>query len=225
MRILVVEDEERLADTLRRGLAAAGHWVDVAHDGRRGLELALAQGYDALVLDVMLPGLDGYEVCGRLRRLKDRTPILMLTAKDGEYDEAEGLDAGADDYLAKPFSFVVLLARLRALGRRAGRERPTTLQAGDLVLDVAARACRRGTREIELTTRELAVLSCLMAGNGQAVPKADILHEVWDAPGDIDPNIVEVYISSLRKKIDTPFARRSIRTVRGVGYRVTPDDG
>ncbi|WP_411141595.1 response regulator transcription factor [Streptomyces sp. x-80] len=225
MRILVVEDEDGLADSLRRGLGAEGHWVDVAHDGHRGLELALTGPYDAIVLDVMLPGPSGYEICGRLRRHGDWTPVLMLTAKDGEYDEAEGLDAGADDYLTKPFSFVVLLARLRALGRRTrdGQARPRTLQAGDLTLDTEGRRCRRGDVEVELTARELGVLACLMAGDGQAVAKQDILDEVWDSPTEIDPNIVEVYVSSLRKKIDVPFGRRSIRTVHGTGYRMAAD--
>ncbi|MFI0261243.1 response regulator transcription factor [Streptomyces sp. NPDC017056] len=225
MRILVVEDEEGLADSLRRGLGADGHWVDVALDGHRGLELALTAAYDAIVLDVMLPGPSGFEICGRLRRQDDWTPVLMLTAKDGEYDVAEGLDAGADDYLAKPFSFVVLLARLRALTRRGrAAERPRTLQCGDLTLDADARRCRRGDTDVELTARELAVLRCLMAGDGQAVAKRDVLDEVWDSPADIDPNIVEVYVSSLRRKIDTPFGRRSIRTVHGRGYRMAPGD-
>lgn len=225
MRILVVEDETGLADSLRRGIAAEGHWVDVAHDGYRGLELALTGSYDVVVLDLMLPGLSGYEICRRMRRLDDRTPVLMLTARDGEYDEADGLDSGADDYLTKPFSFVVLLARLRALGRRGGVLGPRTLQAGDLTLDTAARRCRRGEREIELTVRELAVLACLMAEPGRAVAKQDILDEVWDTPDGIDPNIVEVYVSSLRKKIDSPFGRKSILTVRGVGYRMAPHGG
>ncbi|MEU1782101.1 response regulator transcription factor [Streptomyces abikoensis] len=225
MRILIVEDETGLADTLRRGLATEGHWADVAHDGHRGLEAALAGPYDVIILDVMLPGLDGYEVCGRLRRLGVWTPVLMLTARDGEYDEAEGLDAGADDYLTKPFSFVVLLARLRALGRRRGAAGSPVLRAGDLELDTAGRRCRRGGREIELTARELAVLRCLMAAEGQAVAKRDVLDEVWDSPGGTDPNIVEVYVSSLRRKIDAPFGRRSILTVHGTGYRMAPDGG
>ncbi|MBM4790830.1 response regulator transcription factor [Streptomyces sioyaensis] len=225
MRILVVEDEEGLADSLRRGLSIEGHWVDVTHDGHRGLDLARIRDYDALVLDVMLPGLNGYEVCRRLRNTGDTTPILMLTAKDGEHDEAEGLDSGADDYLAKPFSFVVLLARLRALSRRAQQVQSTTLQAGDLVVDTVARRCRRAETEIELTARELAVLACVMAGDGDTVAKLHILHDVWDSPLDMDPNIVEVYISSLRKKVDVPFGRRAIRTVRGLGYRIAPDGG
>ncbi|WP_354383035.1 response regulator transcription factor [Streptomyces sp. PvR034] len=230
MRILVVEDEEGLAESLRRGLSAEGHWVEVAHDGHRGLELALSGGpYDVVLLDLMLPGLSGYEICTRMRAHGDATPVLMLTAKDGEYDEAEGLDSGADDYLTKPFSFVVLGARVRALARRAGAPgRSTTLQAGDLFLDPEARRCRRGTQDIELTARELGVLACLMEHPGRAVAKQEILDEVWRSPGgsaDIDPNIVEVYVSSLRKKIDAPFGRRSIRTVHGTGYRMAPDGG
>ncbi|ATZ24981.1 response regulator transcription factor [Streptomyces lavendulae] len=226
MRILVVEDEENLAESLRQGLSADGHRVEVAHDGHRGLELALTGGpYDAVLLDLMLPGLGGAEICARMRAHGVPTPVLMLTAKDGEQDEAEGLDAGADDYLTKPFSFVVLGARLRALARRAAAPEPTVLRAGDLVLDPQDRRCRRGTHDIELTARELGVLACLMERPGRAVAKQDILDEVWDAPHDIDPNIVEVYVSSLRKKIDAPFGRRSILTVHGTGYRMAPDGG
>ncbi|MFE7610074.1 response regulator transcription factor [Streptomyces celluloflavus] len=224
MKILVIEDEQALADTLRRAISSDGHWVDVAHDGHRGLELALTGAYDAIVLDLMLPGPSGDEVCRRLRKLDDHTLVLMLTAKDGEYDEADGLDAGADDYLTKPFSLVILLARLRALGRRAGRERPTTLQVGDLTLDIAARLCKRDERTVELTAREAAVLGRLMAAAGGTVSKQDILDEVWDSPADLDPNIVEVYVSSLRKKIDAPFGRHTLRTVRGAGYRLAPDE-
>ncbi|MCX5073828.1 response regulator transcription factor [Streptomyces sp. NPDC054949] len=226
MRILVVEDEEGLAESLRLGLSADGHWVEVAHDGHRGLDLALTGGpYDAVLLDLMLPGLGGHEICTRLRAHGDRTPVLMLTAKDGEHDEADGLDAGADDYLTKPFSFVVLAARLRALARRAGTPRVGVLRAGDLVLDPSGRRCRRGERDIELTARELGVLACLMQQPGRAVAKQDILDEVWDVPHAIDPNIVEVYVSSLRRKIDAPFGRRSILTVHGTGYRMAPDGG
>ncbi|MGI5445055.1 response regulator transcription factor [Streptomyces sp. CA-243310] len=226
MRILVVEDEEGLAESLRLGLSADGHWVEVAHDGHRGLDLALTGGpYDAVLLDLMLPGLGGHEICTRLRAHGDRTPVLMLTAKDGEHDEADGLDAGADDYLTKPFSFVVLAARLRALARRAGTPRVGVLRAGDLVLDPSGRRCRRGERDIELTARELGVLACLMEQAGRAVAKQDILDEVWDVPHAIDPNIVEVYVSSLRRKIDAPFGRRSILTVHGTGYRMAPDGG
>ncbi|MER5869954.1 response regulator transcription factor [Streptomyces sp. NPDC002044] len=226
MRILVVEDEEGLAESLRRGLSADGHLVEVAHDGHTGLDLALAGGpYDVVLLDLMLPGASGFEICTRMRAHGDTTPVLVLTAKDGEYDEAEGLDSGADDYLTKPFSFVVLAARLRALARRAGAPDRTALQAGDLVLDPQGRRCRRGVHEIELTARELGVLACLMEQPGRAVAKQDILDEVWDAPHGIDPNIVEVYVSSLRKKIDAPFGRRSILTVHGTGYRMASDGG
>ncbi|MFC9296212.1 response regulator transcription factor [Streptomyces sp. NPDC057011] len=226
MRILVVEDEHGLAESLRRGLSATGHAVDVAHDGHRGLDLALAGGpYDVVLLDLMLPGVTGHEICTRMRAHGDTTPVLMLTARDGESDEAEGLDSGADDYLTKPFSFVVLAARIRALARRAGTPDRGTLRAGDLLLDPHGRRCRRGTRDIELTARELGVLACLMERPGQAVAKQDILDEVWDTPHGIDPNIVEVYVSSLRRKIDTPFGRRSIRTVHGTGYRMAPDGG
>lgn len=222
----MVEDEENLAESLRQGLSADGHRVEVAHDGHRGLELALTGGpYDAVLLDLMLPGLGGAEICARMRAHGDPTPVLILTAKDGEYDEAEGLDAGADDYLTKPFSFVVLGARLRALARRAAAPEPTVLRAGDLVLDPQDRRCRRGTHDIELTSRELGVLACLMERPGRAVAKQDILDEVWDVPHGIDPNIVEVYVSSLRKKIDAPFGRRSILTVHGTGYRMAPDGG
>ncbi|MCX5273204.1 response regulator transcription factor [Streptomyces virginiae] len=226
MRILVVEDEEGLAESLRRGLSADGHRVDVAHDGHRGLDLALAGGpYDVVLLDLMLPGPGGHEICTRMRAHGDTTPVLMLTARDGEHDEAEGLDSGADDYLTKPFSFVVLAARIRAPARRAGTPDRGTLQAGDLVLDPQGRRCRRGDRDIELTARELGVLACLMEQPGRAVAKQDILDEVWETLHGIDPNIVEVYVSSLRKKIDAPFGRRSIRTVHGTGYRMAPDGG
>ncbi|MFF4407291.1 response regulator transcription factor [Streptomyces sp. NPDC001404] len=225
MRILIVEDEVGLADSLRRGLTAEGHWVDAVHDGRRGLEAALSGTYDVIVLDVMLPGPDGYEICARLRRLDQWTPVLMLTAKDGEYDEAAGLDAGADDYLTKPFSFVVLTARLRALGRRRGTGTYGELRAGDLMLDPGARRCRRGGTEVELTARELSVLRHLLENAGRAVAKRDILDEVWDSPAETDPNIVEVYVSSLRRKIDAPSGRRSILTAHGTGYRLSPDGG
>lgn len=222
----MVEDEEGLAESLRHGLSADGHRVDVAHDGHRGLDLALAGGpYDVVLLDLMLPGPSGHAICTHMRAHGDTTPVLMLTARDGEYDEAEGLDSGADDYLTKPFSFVVLAARIRALARRAGTPDRGTLQAGDLVLDPQGRRCRRGDRDIELAARELGVLACLMEQPGRAVAKQDILDEVWDTPHGVDPNIVEVYVSSLRKKIDAPFGRRSIRTVHGTGYRMAPDGG
>jgi len=224
MRLLVVEDERDLALSLRRGLRAEGYAVDVAHDGREGLHLAGLNAYDAIVLDVMLPGLNGYRVCAQLRRDAVTTPVLMLTAKDGEYDEAEALDTGADDYLAKPFSYVVLLARLRALIRRGGSARPAVLRVGDLSIDVARRYCRRGSTAVELTAKEFAVLTCLARRPGEVLTKTDIIDEVWDMAFDGDVNIVEVYVSALRRKIDRPFGRASIVTVRGAGYRLV-DDG
>ncbi len=225
MRILVVEDEVRLGAYLRRGLEAEGYAVDVAGDGERGLWLARNQPYDAIVLDIMLPKVNGYRVCAELRREENWTPVLMLTAKDGEYDIAEALDTGADDYLVKPFSFVELLARLRALVRRGSPARPTTLTAGDLRLDPAQHRLWRDDTEIELTAKEFAVLEFLMRRPGEAVPKADILNNVWDWAFDGDPNIVEVYIGYLRRKIDDPFDRHAIETVRGVGYRLNEQGG
>ncbi|MFI5802604.1 response regulator transcription factor [Streptomyces sp. NPDC051561] len=225
MRLLVVEDEERLAASLKRGLGAAGYAVDVAHDGLDGLWRATEYPYSAIVLDIMLPGLNGYRVCERLRRARIDTPILMLTAKNGEYDEAEALDTGADDYLAKPFSYVVLEARLRALLRRGGAKRGSVLRLGDLWLDPAGRECGRGETRIPLTGKEFAVLECLARRAGEVVPKVDVVDEVWDASYEGDLNIVEVYVSALRKKIDVPFGRAAIGTVRGGGYRVAGDGG
>jgi len=218
--VLVVEDEVRLAAYVKRGLEAEGYSVDVANDGEQGLWMAENQPYDAVVLDIMLPKLNGYQVCGGLREAGNWVPILMLTAKDGEFDEAEALDTGADDFLRKPFSFVVLMARLRALIRRKSGERPTVLSVGDLTLDPAARAVRRGEVAIELTPREFALLEYLMRHPGEALPKLDILNNVWDWAFDGDPNIVEVYVGYLRKKIDAPFGCKSLQTVRGVGYRL-----
>ncbi|MFB4269354.1 response regulator transcription factor [Nonomuraea sp. GTA35] len=220
MRVLLVEDEERLADLVKGGLAGEGFAVDVAHDGRDGLWMATENAYDVIVLDVMLPRLNGYAVCSRLREAGDWTPIMMLTAKDGIYDEAEALDNGADDYLAKPFSYVVLLARLRALVRRGGRERPVSIGVGDLVIDPAGLRCRRGEREIQLTPKEFAVLHALARRAGEVVSKSELLAQAWDFAYDGDPNIVEVYISALRRKIDVPFGRTTLMTVRGAGYRL-----
>ncbi|WP_043220710.1 response regulator transcription factor [Streptomyces sp. NRRL F-5193] len=220
MRILVIEDEERIAASLRRGLTAVGYTVDVAHDGVDGLHMAREHRYAAILLDLMLPGLSGYQVCARLRAEGNDVPVLMLTAKNGEYDEAEGLDTGADDYLAKPFSYVVLEARLRALVRRGGARLSTVLQAGDLWLDPARRACGRGTDRIALTPKEFAVLHCLLSRPDEVVPALDVIDEVWSADYTGDPNIVHVYISAVRKKIDIPFGRNTIETVRGAGYRV-----
>ncbi|XVQ11754.1 response regulator transcription factor [Spirillospora sp. CA-255316] len=226
MRLLIVEDEKRLAASLAGGLAAEGFAVEVAHDGRTGLERALDRDYDLIVLDIMLPGLNGYRVCAELRAAGDETPILMLTAKDGEYDEAEGLDTGADDYLTKPFSYVVLLARIRALLRRRARGGAVpSIVLGDLTVDPAAKRARRGDVEVELTAKEFAVLEHLAVNAGQVVSKAQIMEHVWDFAYDGDPNIVEVYVSALRRKIDAPFGRRSIVTVRGAGYRLATDGG
>ncbi len=220
VRILVVEDEVQLAELLKVGLAKEGFAVDLAHDGRDGLWLANEQLYDAIVLDVMLPSLSGYAVCKELRDRGSWTPILMLTSKDGEYDEAEALDTGADDYLTKPFSFVVLLARLRALTRRAVRQRPTVLRVGDLSVDPARLTCARGDVRIALTPKEFAILHCLARRTGEVVPKSELLAQAWDFAYDGDSNVVEVYISALRRKIDKPFGRTTLRTVRGAGYRL-----
>ena len=220
MRILVVEDEVRLAAYVKRGLEAEGYSVDVAGEGELGLWMATNQPYDAIVLDIMLPKLNGFQVCARLREAGNWVPILMLTAKDGEFDEAEALDTGADDFLRKPFSFVVLMARLRALIRRGSGERPTVLSVGDLTLDPASRAVARGSTAIDLTPREFAMLEFFMRHPGDVMPKLDILDNVWDWAFEGDPNIVEVYVGYLRKKIDAPFGCKSLQTVRGVGYRL-----
>ena len=220
MRLLIVEDEKRLALALANGLSAEGFAVDVVHDGADGLHLATTTDYDLIILDIMLPGMNGYRVCAALRAAGHETPVLMLTAKDGEYDEAEGLDTGADDYLSKPFSYVVLLARIRALLRRRTRGGARELRVGDLVMDPNTHTCRRGPQEVSLTAKEFAVLEHLAVRAGDVVSKSDILEHVWDFAYDGDPNIVEVYISTLRRKIDAPFGRRSITTVRGAGYRL-----
>ncbi|GLY35600.1 DNA-binding response regulator [Amycolatopsis sp. NBRC 101858] len=220
MRLLIVEDEREFAETLRRGLVAEGFTVDVAHTGREGLWRATEQEYDVVVLDIMLPELSGYEVLKRLRAAENWTPVLMLTAKDGEYDEADAFDLGADDYLSKPFSFVVLIARLRALLRRGAPARPAVLEAGDLRLDPSARTVHRGQQRIELTAREFGLLEFLLRRPGTALTKNEILSHVWDAHYDGDENVVEVYIGYLRRKIDVPFGTRTIETVRGVGYRL-----
>jgi DNA-binding response OmpR family regulator len=225
VRILVVEDEKRLASTLRRGLSLEGFAVDVAGDGVNGLARAREGAYDAIVLDIMLPGMNGYRVCASLREAGVWTPILMLTAKDGEYDHAEALDTGADDFLAKPFSFVVLVAHLRALLRRGGRERPAVLAAGDLRLDPAAHRCFRGDVEVELSPRQFSLLEYLMRHKGEVCPKSEIIEHVWDFAFEGDQNIVEVYVAHLRKKLDVPFGRRAIQTIRLVGYRLDPDGG
>lgn len=224
VQILVVEDDKRVAAAVRRGLQAEGFSVDVALDGIDGKHLATEYDYDAIVLDIMLPGLNGYRVCADLREMGNWTPILMLTAKDGELDEAEALDTGADDFLSKPFSFVVLVARIRALLRR-GERGFAPVQVGDLVLDPAGHRCNRGDEEIRLTAREFAVLELMVRRRGEVLSKSVILDNVWDLGFDGDPNIVEVYVRRLRKKVDEPFGRHSIQTVRGAGYRLEDDGG
>ncbi|WP_031464617.1 response regulator transcription factor [Sciscionella sediminilitoris] len=223
MRVLVVEDEQRLAAALRTGLQAEGWAVDVTGDGTEALWLAGSHDYDAILLDIMIPGLNGYRVCSRLRAAGDWTPIIMLTAKDGEYDEAEALDAGADDYITKPFSYVVLLARLRTVLRRSPVARPSLLHAGDLVLDPATRRCSRAGTDINLTAKEFAVLELLARSPGQVLSKQRLLDGGWDFAFDGAANLIEVHISALRRKIDTPFGRNSIRTVRGHGYQLLAD--
>ncbi|HEV7898354.1 MAG TPA: response regulator transcription factor [Planosporangium sp.] len=225
MRVLLVEDEEPLARLVRQGLGADGFAVDVVSSGTDGLWAATETVYDVVVLDIMLPGLNGYEVCRGLRARGVWTPVLMLTAKDGEFDQADALDLGADDYLTKPFSFVVLVARLRALIRRGAPERPVTLTAGDLSLDPARQRVTRGEVRIRLTPREFAVLHYLMRHCGEVVSRTQILQGVWDAEYDGDSNVVEVYIGYLRRKIDQPFGRATIETIRGAGYRLAADGG
>ena len=225
MRVLVVEDEKRLAAGLKRGLEAEGFATDVALNGTDGLWMAREQPYDAIVLDIMLPGVNGYKICTELREAGIWTPILMLTAKDGELDEAEALDTGADDYLTKPFSYVVLLARLRSLLRRGAPERPTVLTVGDLRLDPGAKRVWRGDAEVELTAREISLLEFLLRRKGEVVSKREILDHVWDYNFEGDSNIVEVYIRHLRNKLDRPFGRNTIETVRGAGYRLAVDGG
>ena len=216
VRLLVVEDEARLAAALQRGLSAEGFVVDVAADGPGGLDLARHGGYDAVILDVMLPGLSGYRVVRQLRAERNWVPVLMLSAKDGEYDQADGLDRGADDYLTKPFSYVVLLARLRALVRRGTPARPAVLAVGDLVLDPATRQVTRDGVDVGLTTREYALLEYLMRRAGRVVSKTELLDHVGDATPETAPNVVEVYVGYLRRKI----GRDALETVRGAGYRI-----
>ncbi len=225
MRILIVEDDHVVAGAVRRGLEREGFAVDVAADGTEGLWRATETSYDAVVLDIMLPGLSGYEVCARMRAADNWSPVLMLTARDGDVDEARALDTGADDYLSKPFSYVVLLARLRALLRRGQQERPAVLVAGDLRLDPATHRVWRGDTPVELTPRQFSLLEFLMRRRGDVLSKSEILEHVWDFAFDGDPNIVEVYVGQLRRRVDEPFGRSSLRTVRGVGYRLDADGG
>lgn len=221
----MVDDDQRLALALKRGLEAERFAVDVVRNGDEALWSIAENAYDAIVLDVMLPGLDGFEICGRLRREGNWTPILMLTAKDGDGDEARALDTGADDFLSKPFSYMVLTARLRALLRRGGAERPPVLAAGDLRLDPATHQVWRGENEIELTPRQFSLLEFLLRRQGEVIPKKVILDHVWDFAFDGAPNIVEVYVRQLRQRIDEPYGRQAIQTVRLVGYRLAADGG
>jgi two-component system, OmpR family, response regulator len=220
VRVLVVDDEKRLAAALRRGLQNAGYAVDVALDGEEGLWMATEHQYDAIVLDIMLPKLNGYEVCSALRERSVWTPILMLTARDRAEDETRSLDTGADDYLSKPFSFMVLQARLRALIRRGGEPRPRALEAGSLRLDPAARKFWAGGEQVALTAREFSILEFMMRQPGTVLSKLDILENVWDFGFDGDPNIVEVYIGRLRQKLGSRGGTSQIITVRGAGYRL-----
>lgn len=224
-RVLVVEDEPALAAALAQGLGKDGFTVETVHNGLMALDLGLTRSFDVIVLDLMLPGLAGLDLCARLRAAGIATPVLVLTARSTENDQLCALRSGADDFLIKPFSYPVLLARLRGLLRRTGPQGASVLTAGDLVLDRAARSCHRGKAEIELTPREFDLLALLMARAGRVVSKRLALDEVWDVALDENSNVLEVYIGYLRRKIDQPFGRRSIRTVRGSGYRLDPDGG
>jgi two-component system, OmpR family, response regulator len=221
VRVLVVEDEQRLAAAIASGLSAEGYDVDVAHDGPTGVWRAREHSYAAIVLDLLLPGMNGFQVCATLRAEDNWTPILVLTAKDGEYDLAEALDTGADDFLSKPFSMVVLLARQRAVARRRAEVEPSVLRRGQLSLDVRRRTCKRSDTEIRLTPREFALLEHLIRQGDFISSKDDVLAEVWGPDFVGDPNIVEVYVRYLRKKLDVDRDRSLIETIRGIGYRVT----
>jgi two-component system OmpR family response regulator len=227
MRVLVIEDHARMAELIERGLRREAYAVDVARSGERGVRLATANDYDAVVLDLVLPDLDGFEVLRRIRALGRWTPVLILTARDAVDDRVRGLDAGADDYLTKPFAFQEFLARIRALVRRESAPRPATLRLGDLTLDPATHEVRRGDALIELTPREFALLHTLMRRPGVVLSRDLLIEQVWDMSYEGDSNIVDVYIRYLREKIDRPFARRSVATVRGVGYKLRsePLDG
>jgi two-component system, OmpR family, response regulator len=224
VRALVVEDEVKLAGLLRRGLIEDGHAVDVARTGEDALWMARAVDYDAIVLDLMLPGLDGFEVCRRLRETGVWTPVLMLTARDAVEDRVAGLDAGADDYLAKPFSFVELLARLRALVRRGGAERPVVLEVGSLRLDPAEHRAWRGEIEVELSPKEFALLETFMRRPGQVLSRYQLLEHAWDIAYENRSNVVDVYVRYLREKLDRPFGLAQLETVRGAGYRLRAED-
>jgi two-component system OmpR family response regulator len=224
MRVLVVEDELKMASLLLRGLAEEGHAADVARTGDDAVWMAGAVDYDAILLDVMLPGADGFEVCRRLRERGVWSPVLMLTARDAVEDRVAGLDAGADDYLAKPFSFAELLARLRALARRGAVERPAILEIGDLRLDPAARKVWRGDEEVALSTKEFSLLEAFMRRPGEVLSRLHLLEHAWDYGYENRSNVIDVYVRYLREKIDRPFGRASLETVRGAGYRLRTDE-
>lgn len=219
MRVLVVDDETDIADGVAGGLRSEGFDVDVAYDGLAGFDMARSGAYDAIVLDLLLPKMNGFKVCRSLREARVWTPILMLTAKDGEYDEAESLDTGADDFLRKPFSHVVLVARLRALTRRVAEGTEQPIVVGDVELDPLRRRCRRSGTEVDLSPREFSLLHTLLRHAGEVVPKQTLLTQVWGQDFAGDPNVVEVYIGYLRRKVDRPFGANDLVTVRGEGYR------
>jgi two-component system, OmpR family, response regulator len=224
MRVLVVEDELRMASLIRRGLLREGLAADIAPSGEDALWLAEAHDYDAIVLDVMLPGIDGVEICRQLRGKRVWTPVLMLTARDAVEDRVAGLDTGADDYLVKPFAFAELLARLRALVRRGDQERPSVLEVGDLILDPAGRSVKRGGREIGLSAKEFALLETFMRRPGEVLSRLHLLEHAWDFAYENRSNVVDVYVRHLRRKIDEPFGKQSLETVRGAGYRLRTDE-
>jgi two-component system OmpR family response regulator len=225
VRILVVDDEVRMAALLKRGLEEEGHAVDVSGDGPEAVWLATENAYDAIVLDVMLPGFDGFEVCRRLREAERWAPVLMLTARNDVNDRVRGLDAGADDYLAKPFSFAELAARVRALTRRGRGSRPALLVVGDLRLDPAARRAWRGEVELSLSPKEFAMLELFLRHPGEVVTRTRLIEHVWDFAFDGVSNVVDQYVAYLRRKIDRPFGRADLETVRGAGYRLRADAG
>ncbi len=225
VRALIVEDELKMAALIRRGLIEEGYAADIARTGEDALRMAGATDYDAIVLDVMLPGTDGFEVCRRLREAGGWSPVLMLTARDGVEDRVAGLDSGADDYLTKPFSFAELLARLRALARRSPLERPTVLEVGSLRLDPASHHAWRNDTEIELSAKEFAILETFMRRPGQVLSRFELLEHAWDYGYENRSNVVDVYVRYLREKIDRPFGCKSIETVRGAGYRLRRDGG